>query len=167
MPVTVYVILQGYFAAAFFIFVAAGISDALDGYLAKRLNAVSEFGAYLDPLADKALLVGTYVALAHVDHIATWLVIMVVFRDFLIIGGALLFHTITQSLKMKPLFISKINTVFQIAFAGVVLADLGLGLRVAFLSQGLTYAVALTTFVSGAAYVYKWGTMAVMMERDQ
>ncbi len=167
VPVTVYVILEGFFAAAFWIFVAAGLSDALDGYLAKRLNAVSEIGAYLDPLADKALLVGTYVALAQVDHIATWLVFLVVFRDLLIIGGALLFHTITQSLNMKPLFISKINTVVQIAFAGVVLAELGPGLRLAFLSETLLYIVAFTTFVSGAAYVYKWGTMAVRMERDQ
>jgi cardiolipin synthase len=124
-------------------------------------------GAYLDPLADKALLVGTYVALAQVDQIATWLVILVVFRDFLIIGGALLFQTLTQSLKMKPLFISKINTVTQIAFAGVVLAELGLDLSLTFISGALVYIVALTTFVSGAAYVYKWGTMAVQMERDQ
>jgi cardiolipin synthase len=159
VPVTVYVILQGYLTAAFWIFVAAGASDALDGYLAKRLNAVSQIGAYLDPLADKALLVGTYVALAQVDQIATWLVILVVFRDFLIIGGALLFQTLTQSLKM--------NTVTQIAFAGVVLAELGLDLSLTFISGALVYIVALTTFVSGAAYVYKWGTMAVQMERDQ
>jgi cardiolipin synthase len=84
-----------------------------------------------------------------------------------IIGGALLFQTLTQSLKMKPLFISKINTVTQIALAGAVLAELGLGLSLTFLSGALVYVVALTTFVSGAAYVYKWGTMAVQMERDQ
>ncbi len=167
VPVIVYVILQDYMTAAFWIFVAAGASDALDGYLAKRLDAVSEIGAYLDALADKALLVGTYVALAQVDHIATWLVFLVVFRDILIVSGALLFHTITQSLKMKPLFISKVNTVAQIALATVVLSELGLGLSMAYLSEALVYIVVLTTFVSGAAYVYKWGTMAVSMERDQ
>ena len=167
VPVTVYVILQDYMTAAFWIFVVAGLSDALDGYLAKRLNAVSEIGAYLDPLADKALLVGTYVALAQVDHIATWLVFLVVFRDLLIVCGALLFHTITQSLKMKPLFISKINTVTQLALAAIVLAELGLDLRLAYLSDALVYIVVLTTFVSGAAYVYKWSTMATQMERDQ
>ena len=167
VPVTIYVILQGYMTAAFWIFAAAGASDALDGYLAKRLNAVSEIGAYLDPLADKALLVGTYIALAQVDHVATWLVFLVVFRDLLIVCGALLFHTITQSLKMKPLFISKINTVAQLALAAVVLAELGLDLRIAFLSEALVYTVVLTTFVSGAAYVYKWSTMAVQLERDR
>ncbi len=167
VPVTVYVILEGYFVAAFWIFVIAAASDALDGYLAKRLNAVSEVGAYLDPLADKALLVGVYVALAQVDHIATWLVFLVVFRDFLIIGGALLFHTLTQSLKMTPLFVSKVNTVAQLALVGVVLAELGLGLQLTFVSVTLVYIVVVTTFVSGAAYVYKWGAMAVLMERNQ
>ncbi len=167
VPVTVYVILEGYFVAAFWIFVTAAASDALDGYLAKRLDAVSEVGAYLDPLADKALLVGTYVALAQVDHIATWLVFLVVFRDFLIIGGALLFQTLTQSLKMTPLFVSKVNTVAQLALVGVVLAELGLGLQLTFISVTLVYIVVVTTFVSGAAYVYKWGAMAVLMERNQ
>ena len=167
VPVTVYVILEGYFVAAFWIFVTAAASDALDGYLAKRLDAVSEVGAYLDPLADKALLVGAYVALAQVDHIATWLVFLVVFRDLLIIGGALLFHTLTQSLKMTPLFISKVNTVAQLALVGVVLAELGVGLQLTFVSVTLVYIVVVTTFVSGAAYVYKWGAMAVSMERNQ
>jgi cardiolipin synthase len=167
VPVTVYVILEGYLEAAFWIFVIAAASDALDGYLAKQLDAVSEIGAYLDPLADKALLVGAYVALAQADHIATWLVFLVVFRDMVIIGGALLFHTVTQSLKMTPLFISKVTTVVQLALVGVVLAELGLGLRLTFVSGALVYIVAVTTFISGAAYVYKWGAMAVRMERDQ
>ena len=167
VPVTVYLILQGQFAGAFWVFVAAGVSDALDGYLAKRLDAVSEIGAYLDPLADKALLVGVYVGLSRVDHVATWLVFLVVFRDLLIIGGAMLFQTLTQSLKMEPLYISKVNTVAQFTFAGVVLGELGLGIGLSLLSEVLIYFVALTTFVSGAAYVVKWGWMAVMMERDR
>ncbi len=167
VPVAVYLILQGQLQAAFWIFVAAGVSDALDGYLAKRLGAESEIGRYLDPLADKALLVGVYVALNRVDHLATWLVFLVVFRDLLIIGGAILFQTLTQSLKMAPLFISKINTVAQITLASVVLGELGLGIELAFLSEALLYIVALTTFVSGAAYIYKWGSLAVIMERDR
>ncbi len=167
VPVAVYLILQGHFQAAFWIFVAAGVSDALDGFLAKRLGAVSVIGSYLDPLADKALLVGVYVALGHVDHVATWLVFLVVFRDFLIIGGAILFQTITYSLKMNPLFISKLNTVAQITFAGVVLGELGLEVRLSLLTDVLSYVVALTTFVSGTAYVYKWGWLAMIMERDR
>ena len=167
VPITVYLILQEQFAVAFWLFIAAGVSDAVDGYLAKRLDVVSEIGSYLDPLADKALLVSVYVSLGHLGHVATWLVFMIVFRDLLIIGGAILFQTLTQSLEMSPLFISKINTAMQIMLAGVVLAELGLMLPLPVVSESLVYVVAVTTFLSGAAYVLKWGWMAVMMERDQ
>lgn len=166
VPITVYLILQDQFVFAFWLFIAAGVSDAVDGYLAKRLDAVSEVGSYLDPLTDKALLVSVYITLGHQGHVATWLVVLIVFRDLLIIGGALLFQTLTQSLKMNPLFISKINTTTQIALAGVTLAELGPGLALPFLSTALLYIVALTTFLSGAAYVVKWGWLAVIMERD-
>jgi cardiolipin synthase len=167
VPVTVYLMLQGFFGAAFWVFIAAGVSDAVDGFLAKRMGAVSEIGAYMDPLADKALLVSVFVTLGYIDHVATWLVILIVFRDLLIIGGAILFQTITQSLEMKPLFISKINTAAQILLAGVVLAELGLGPDMPVVSTVLVYGVAATTFLSGAAYVVKWGWMAIMMESDQ
>ena len=167
VPITVYLILQDQFAAAFWLFIAAGVSDAVDGYLAKRLDVVSEVGAYMDPLADKALLVSVYVTLGYQGHVATWLVFMIVFRDLLIIGGAILFQTLTHSLRMTPLFISKVNTTTQIALAGIVLAELGLELVLPFLSASLVYVVAVTTFMSGAAYVVKWGWMALMMERGQ
>lgn len=167
VPITVYLILQEQFVVAFWLFIAAGVSDAVDGYLAKRLDVVSEVGSYLDPLADKALLVSVYVSLGHLGHVATWLVFMIVFRDLLIIGGAMLFQTLTQSLEMSPLFISKINTAMQIMLAGVVLAELGLMLPLPVVSESLVYVVAVTTFLSGTAYVLKWGWMAVMMERDQ
>lgn len=167
VPVTVYILLQNEFAAAFWLFVAAGVSDAADGYLAKRFNAVSTIGAYLDPLADKALLVSVFVTLGFMGHVAQWLVILIVFRDLLIIGGAILYQTLTQSLEMRPLFVSKINTTVQIALAGVVLADLGLAWNPGILLTLLVYATAGTTLLSGAAYVAKWGWLAVMMEHDR
>ncbi len=173
VPVTVYLLLIGSYRAAFWLFVAAGVSDAIDGIVAKRFGATSEVGTYLDPLADKALLVAVYITLGYVDQIAVWLVILIVFRDLLIIGGAILFQTLTQSLKMEPLLVSKTNTAAQIILAGVVLADLGLELstRVVILSlpivvEVLVYVVTATTLASGAAYVVKWGRMAVTMERD-
>lgn len=165
VPVTVYLMLQNQYGVAFWLFIAAGLSDAVDGFLAKRLGVVSEIGTYLDPLADKALLVGVYVTLGVMDHVAIWLVFLIVFRDLLIIGGAILFQTLTHSLKMSPLFISKINTATQIALASVILAEQGLGLQLQPASGALVYIVALTTFLSGTAYVVKWGWLAVMMER--
>ncbi|MFQ5466633.1 MAG: CDP-alcohol phosphatidyltransferase family protein [Kiloniellaceae bacterium] len=167
VPVTVYLLWQGAFTAAFWVFVAAGISDAVDGYLAKRLGVVSEVGAYLDPMADKALLIAVYITLGALDLVAMWLVFLIVFRDLLIIAGAILFQTLTQSLKMTPLFISKVNTAAQITLACVVLAKHGLGLSVPILTTGLVFGVAATTALSGAAYILKWGRLTVMMERER
>lgn len=167
VPVTVYLILQGAFAAAFWLFVAAGVSDALDGFLAKRLDLASEIGAYLDPLADKALLVSVFVALGYLNYVAMWLVILIVFRDLLIIGGAILVHTLSQSLEMAPLFISKVNTAVQIGLACAVLAQLGAGWHLPELTQVLVIAAGATTFLSGAAYVIKWGRKAALMEGDE
>jgi cardiolipin synthase len=166
VPVTVYLLLIGSYDLAFWLFIAAGLSDALDGIIAKRFDAISEVGAFLDPLADKALLVAVYVTLGYLEHIAVWLVILIVFRDLLIIGGAILFHTLTHSLRMEPLLVSKTNTLAQIVLICVVLAELGLEFSLLGVIDVMVYVVAATTFVSGAAYVIKWGRRAVTMERD-
>jgi cardiolipin synthase len=156
VPVVVYLIMIGHHTAAFWVFLAAGVSDALDGFIAKHFKVDSVFGAYLDPLADKALLVAVYLTLGSMDHIAIWLVILIVFRDLLIIGGAILVQTVTQSLTMEPLLVSKVNTTAQITLAGLVLARLGLGLPAAEVEFVLTFVAAATTFASGAAYVVTW-----------
>jgi len=167
VPVTIWLILEGNYLAAFWLFVAAGVSDALDGYLAKRFDWETELGAYLDPLADKALLVSIYVTLGIEGQIADWLVIMVVFRDALIIGGAILFHTITQSLSMQPLFISKVNTVAQIVLAACVLGSAGFHVDIGIFLDIMVMIVALTTGLSGFFYVVKWTNMATSMEEGE
>ena len=167
VPVMVYVILQGYYAAAFWIFLAAGVSDAVDGLIAKHYGVTSQVGSFLDPLADKALLIGVFLTLGSLGEIALWLVILIAFRDLLIIGGAILFQTLTHSLKMAPLFVSKVNTVAQITLAVFVLARLGLEASGGWLEVLLVYAVTATTLASGAAYVVKWGLLAVNYEGDR
>ena len=157
VPAAVWLIVTDHFTAAFWIFVAAGVSDALDGYLARILRSRTLLGAYLDPLADKALLTSVYVSLGYVEEMPKWLVILVVFRDVLIVGGAILYQTLTQRLKMEPLFISKVNTATQIALAALILAQLGLGFDSHGGDQVLTYAVAATTLLSGGAYILRWG----------
>ena len=164
VPLTVALIAGGAWTAAFALFVVAALSDAVDGFLAKRFGMKTELGAYLDPLADKVLLVSVYVTLGLQGHIVNWLVILVVFRDLLIIGGALLYQTLTLSLKMRPLLISKLNTAAQIALVAVVLAHLGLGIDDRGAIALLVYVVAATTFLSGAAYVAIWGWRAARME---
>lgn len=164
VPLMVWLMLDGHFGWAFWLFVAAGVSDALDGFLARKLQIRSTVGAFLDPLADKALLVGVYVTLGHMGLVVEWLVIIVVFRDIVIVGGAILYHTLTQSLKMQPLFVSKVNTVAQIGLAALLLARLGAGFDDFGLTGYLVYAVAATTIVSGLAYVLVWGRRLVGME---
>jgi len=167
VPVIVWLILGGQMLPAFWVFVAAGISDAVGGFIAKRFDAETEVGKYLDPIADKILLVGVYVSLGNQSYVETWLVIMVVFRDVLIVGGALLFHTLTQSLSMRPLMISKVNTAAQIVLAAVVLGINGLGLTDPGVVEALAYAVAATTLLSGGAYVVTWSRLAAAMEETE
>ena len=157
MPAAVWLIVTDHFTGAFWLFIAAGVSDALDGYLARILRSRTLLGAYLDPLADKALLTSVYVSMGYVEEMPKWLVILVVFRDVLIVGGAILYQTLTQRLKMEPLFISKVNTTAQIALAALILAQLGLGFDSHGVDQALIYAVATTTLLSGGAYVVRWG----------
>lgn len=156
VPVVVWAIATGRYATAFWLFVAAGVSDALDGFIAKKFDAASKFGAWLDPIADKTLLVGVYVALVVRGHLPLWLVMLVVFRELVIVGGALLVQAMTQRLEMQPLLVSKINTAAQIALAAYVLADLAFGFAQLALSEAAIFAVAATTLISGAAYVAAW-----------
>jgi cardiolipin synthase len=158
--------MDGRMELAFWLFIAAGISDAADGYIAKRFGAQSELGSYLDPLADKALLVSIYLALGAGEYLPPWLVIVVVWRDILIIGGALLYHTLTHNLKMEPLLISKINTLAQIVLAGYVMGSKAFGISVDGLSVIMIWAVAATTVLSGAVYVIGWLRKATSMEGD-
>ncbi len=164
VPLMVYLLVEGANAAAFWLFVAAGASDAVDGFLAKRLGQTSELGAYLDPLADKALLVAVYVTLGHHDDLAVWLVILVVFRDVMIIGGALVLLTATGSIGVRPLYVSKINTAAQITLVMAVLAELGLGFDVKSGVDVLTYLVAATTVLSGGGYLITWARLMARAE---
>lgn len=156
MPVVVWAITADAMLFAFLLFVAAGISDAIDGFLAKRFGMATELGAYLDPLADKVLVVSIYISLGIVEAIPRWLVILVVSRDLLIVGGVLLSWLVGNPVVVKPLTVSKLNTVAQIFFAGLVLANLGFGWN-AGIAVTLTGAVvAVLTLLSVAFYVREW-----------
>jgi len=156
VPVMVWAIMTGWMLAAFLLFLAAGVSDAIDGYLAKRFAMTSDLGAYLDPLADKALIVSIYVTLGVSGEIPVWLVILVVSRDIMIVGAVLLAWLVGKPLPMKPLTVSKLNTAAQLLFAGVVLATLGLRFQADWLVAAAMAAVTLLTLVSVAAYVREW-----------
>jgi cardiolipin synthase (CMP-forming) len=167
VPLVAYFVLDDRMIAAFWVFVAAGVSDAVDGFIAKRFNATSLLGKALDPIADKALLVTLFVLGGYMDFLSVWLVILVVFRDLMIVGGAILFHTIVQSLAMPPLAVSKLNTALQIVLVAAALAFRGYELDLAPIQAILEYAVAATTLASGVAYLVKWSRWAAVIEKDK
>jgi cardiolipin synthase len=157
VPIVVWAIATpGAMWIAFVLFLAAGVSDAVDGFLAKHFGMTTELGAYLDPLADKALIVSIYLTLGINNLIPRWLVIMVVSRDILIVGGIMLAWVMGNPLKIKPLLVSKLNTVAQIGFACVVLGELGFNYDLPTLTLILMGLVAVLTLLSVAAYVAEW-----------
>lgn len=166
VPLAISLILEGSYWAAFWVFVIAGVSDALDGFIAKRFDRRTRLGALLDPLADKALLVSVYVTLGIAGQLWAWLVVLVVFRDVMIVGGFLLIQVIAAATKpFHPLFISKINTGVQVALVGYVLARRGLGAEPGPLDLVLSLAVAATTLVSGLTYLVRWARILARSEQ--
>ncbi len=153
VPVAVWLVLREQFLAAFWLFAAAGISDAIDGWIARR-NGPTKLGALLDPVADKALLVSMYVTLAGVHVLPDWLAILVVFRDVVIVGGVLALSVLGVAVVIRPLMVSKLNTVLQIVLVGAALVMAGLRLDWPVLSGLLVWLVALSTLASLVAYVW-------------
>jgi len=156
VPIVVWAITSGEMLAAFILFLLAGISDAVDGLLAKRFHMASELGAYLDPLADKALIVSIYVSLAIAGALPIPLVILVVSRDIMIISGFMLSWLIGKPMPVRPLPVSKVNTVAQILLATLVLAEHGFGFDARLAATVLAGLVAVLTLLSIAFYLAEW-----------
>jgi cardiolipin synthase len=156
VPVLIWLIVAGEYLLAFWLFVLAGVSDGVDGYIAKHFNQRTELGAYLDPIADKLMLVSIFVALGLLRVLPPWLVILVVTRDIMIVGGVVLATLLEQPVKMKPLLLSKLNTAAQIILAGLVLAVLGFDLPSRELVLVGSVIVAALTIASGTQYVTTW-----------
>ena len=156
VPLIIYLIMNESYGWAFALFLLAGASDAIDGYIAKALDQTSTLGVYLDPLADKALIVSVYLTLGLQGLIEDFVVILVIFRDVLIVGGLLLLLVLRKHWEVKPVLVSKVNTGVQIFLAGAVLAQSGLSLAMAELVQAAVYAVVATTVASGAWYLIVW-----------
>lgn len=156
VPVVVWAITAGQMRVAFVLFLAAGITDAVDGFLAKRFGMATELGAYLDPLADKAMLVSIYIALGITDAVPRWLVILVVSRDIMIVSAVILSWLVDKPLTLKPLPVSKLNTVAQISLACVVMAALGFDFDATMAVIALTALVTALTLLSIAFYVAEW-----------
>jgi len=156
VPLVVWLIVGEQWFGATLLFLLAGISDGIDGFIAKHFSASSDLGAYLDPIADKALLVSLFIALGFKAALPPWLVIAVVSRDILIVGGVILAWMLSNPIEMKPLWVSKFNTTAQIVLLALVLADhAGIG----FLSLAIWPMIITTaglTVASAGAYLAEW-----------
>jgi cardiolipin synthase (CMP-forming) len=155
-PLSVVMIVSQRFVAAFVIFVVAGVSDAVDGYIAKQFNLRTELGAYLDPLADKALLVSIYVTLAVVHELPATLAIVVVFRDVMILVAVLISWLLDNPVAIRPVWISKFNTAAQIALAALALGGKAVGLDPPPGQEIVVWIVAASTIASAAVYIAQW-----------
>ncbi|MFP6746500.1 MAG: CDP-alcohol phosphatidyltransferase family protein [Alphaproteobacteria bacterium] len=157
VPVNVWLIMIDQWLLALAVFCLAGLSDAVDGFLAKRFGMQSRLGQYLDPIADKVLLVSIFIVLGAQHHLPLWLVILVVSRDILIVGGLFMLYVFDQPYTPKPFLLSKLNTATQIVVAASVIASLAFALKgAAPYVQALIVATAFTTIASGTEYLIDW-----------
>ena len=156
VPIIVWLMITDRFLAAAMIFVLAGLSDGVDGFIAKRFDLVSDLGAYLDPLADKALLVFVFLTLGFKGLLPVSLIVLAVSRDILIIGGVILAWMLGHPMGMHPLWVSKANTVAQILLVAIVLGErAGMSGLHPLIWPAVLVAGGLTV-VSAAAYVVAW-----------
>jgi cardiolipin synthase len=158
---TVAALVNGQYAFALVLFAVAGVSDGLDGYVAKRYHYESRPGTLLDPLADKLLLVATYLVLAWQGLLPMWLMIAVVARDLVILAGAGLYYLLIGAYDMAPTLVSKFNTLTQILLGLLIVFSRGVHELPPQLIEGLIFLVLATTIASGADYVWTWGARAL------
>ncbi|BAF86935.1 MULTISPECIES: CDP-alcohol phosphatidyltransferase family protein [Azorhizobium] len=156
VPVVIWAISADLPQLALGLFLLAGLSDAVDGFIARRFNMRTELGAYLDPLADKALLVSIYVTLAISGDIPRWVAIAVVSRDLMIVGAIVLSSVLAKPVVIRPLAVSKVNTAVQIAFAALVLSRESFDFAWTRPYQLGLVAVGGLTALSAAAYLAAW-----------
>jgi cardiolipin synthase (CMP-forming) len=156
VPLVVLALLKDRVDLALAGFLVAGISDGVDGFVARHFNQRSELGAYLDPMADKLLLVSVFVVLGLMGELPLWLVVAAVSRDALIVGAVLLSTIMGLPVAMKPIYVSKANTAVQIVLAAIVLAELAFGAGFSVIRQALILLSGVLTVASAAAYLVTW-----------
>lgn len=157
-PVLVLVLEAGNYEIALLLFLLSGITDGLDGFIAKRFDCVSRLGAILDPIADKLLISSAYVMLTLISDIPLYLLVVVIFRDIVIVIGYLvLLLVMDEELEIAPIYSSKVNTFMQIMLVVFVLLEKAGWLIINGLVSVLIISVIATSVISGWQYVWRWG----------
>lgn len=167
VPPILVLLVRGVYDWALTLAIVAGVSDALDGWLARRFGWQTRIGGILDPLADKLLLVGTYVTLGALGYLPIWLVVLVVLRDVVIVTGAAVFHFRFEAVQPEPTQLSKLNTAFQLLLALVVMLALAGAPVPNAIQTGLVAIVGVLVVVTMAQYVWIGSTRALKIARDR
>ena len=155
-PIVVQMIVSERYLPAFLIFLLAGVSDGIDGFIARRFRLRTELGAYLDPLADKALLISIYVTLAIYREMPAWVAIAVVSRDVMILVAVVVSWLLAKPVEIRPVWVSKFNTAAQIALAGFALGARAYGVDPFPVQTVLEWTVAASVVASGGVYIAQW-----------
>ena len=153
-------IINAKFSWALVLFFVAGFSDGIDGYLANRYDWHTRLGALLDPVADKLLVAGTFITLTYMQLIPVWLMVIVILRDVVIVGGAAAYNFVVKPVQGEPTRISKLNTALQLLFLLFVLSRAGFGWPDKISITVLGAAVLITVVISGVDYVWSWSRRA-------
>ena len=161
----VWLLIEGNYPWVLAVFFVAGFTDGLDGFLAKRFGWRSWLGGILDPLADKLLLVSTFLTLTYIGLTPLWLLIAVVARDLLIILGGVAYRIFIGTVIARPTAISKLNSACQLLYVLLVVADAGYGIPGQTIVRVMSWVVLATTVTSGLGYVYTWGSKAWQASR--
>jgi len=159
IPFFINLMIYGYYRPALAVFVAACVTDALDGLIARVTNSITELGALLDPIADKLLILSAFVTLVLLGMLPVWLVIIVVSRDVLLVLGSLVIYFLGHELKARPSFIGKATTALQLLVVTLSLVQTAFDNEMAW-TQGLHWTTAVFTLVSGIQYIVR-GTRVV------
>jgi cardiolipin synthase len=144
------------FGWALGLFLIAGLSDGVDGYLAKKYHWDTRLGAFLDPAGDKLLVAWSYGTLAFLGHIPVWLAVVVIFRDVVIVAGSFMYHYLVRRLDGEPTRISKLNTALEFVFLVFVMSKAGYGWPDDITIIVLGASVLVTVVISGYDYVWNW-----------
>jgi cardiolipin synthase len=160
-------LLQGHYPLVLALFALAAFTDGLDGFLAKTFGWTTRLGRFLDPLADKVLLITMYVCLSIVGHAPWWLTVLVLLRDLVITFGAIAYRLLIGRMHGKPTVPSKLNTLCQVVFALAVVANVAYGMPPDWCVTALGALVLVSTFVSGLDYVLIYSRRAVAVSRTR
>lgn len=159
-PFIIWLILSGYYKTSFIFFILSGLSDAIDGFIAKKFNQITVLGSYLDPLADKILIVSSILVLGFIGIIPSWLLILIVSRDLAILGAVIISWLMESDLKIEPIFSSKINTFLQILYIGLILLNLSNFINLNTLGSIIipyfSYIIGFFTSLSWGIYLVLW-----------